>query len=428
MADSPITSAAPPVAPVDQGATNTTAPQVAAPFNDAFADLDKISAEIQGPTKAPAAKDAQRKSAEAAKPEKTAKAPTPEPERPGMDPLETPPAEEKQVVEETPPADKPVETPPGDKPPTDAKAKNKGPWQMLRESQERIKELEAKTAAKTDEAASKAAQERLANLEKALAEKEREIQLADYTKSEDYAKNFLKPFTDAYTEARESVSQLQLTDPETGAARQATPADFDALMRVSDPNQAAEMIDAMFGTGAKAAEVAAMRRDILKLNQRRLGQVDAKRAEAAEQGTRVSEQKQKAQAEAAKTYTETLAKLTTERKEFFAPDDDAKGNEILEKSRVIADLAFGKQPEGKPPLSASEMARLHAVIHAKATGFDRAIYRYQQAQAKIATLEKELAEFRSSDPGKGDAKGSKGGQKIMSAQEAADAALEAMAH
>jgi hypothetical protein len=429
MADSPITAAAPPVSQVDQGATNST--PAPAPFNDAFADLDKLGVSEQPATKAPAAMDAARKGKQAA----PARILDPSPDKPQKPIVEKPvaekPATDKPAEEEAAPEEKPAEEdsaaqPKTDKPAADGKLQ-KGPWQMLREAQAKLKELEGKAPAKPDDAASKAAEERLAKLEATLAEKEREIQLADYTKSDDYAKNFLKPFTDAYTEAREAVAQFQLTDPDSGETRQATPADFDALMRVTDPNKAAEMIDSLFGSGAKAAEVAAMRRDIIKLNTRRANQIESKRVEAAENSGKSVAERQKAQGEIAKTYTETLAKLAAERKEFFAPDEDAKGNEILEKSRAIADLAFGKQAEGKPPISPVELAKIHAVIHAKATGFDRLVYRNKVAASKIAELEKELAEFRKSEPGNGDGKSGKPAAKPMSVAEAAEAALEAMA-
>ena len=425
MPDSPIATTAPasPTPAVSQDNTNTNAPAVAAPFNDAFSDLDKMVG-VPEPTasNSPAAKDAARKSARPAEAPKAA-----EPERPGTDPLEKPadieiPADDKPA--DVPKADttKPVETPKtGDKP-------KMGPWQQLREAQAKLKELESKQAGKVDEAATKAAEEKLAKLESDLAEKEKAIQLADYTQSEDYAKNFLKPFTEAYAESREAVAQFQVTDPETGEVRQATGADFDTLMRINDPNKAAEMIDTMFGTGSKAAEVAAMRREILKLNTRRTAQIEAKKSEAATVRQTTAAERAKSQQEAAKAYSETVEKLITDRKEFFAPDDDAKGNEILAKSRVIADMAFGKLPEGRAPLTPVEAAKLHAVMHAKASGFDRLAYRNQMAQTRIKALEAELAEFKASEPGKGEGKaGSKAPVKSMSAYEAAEAALEEMA-
>lgn len=412
MADSPIATEAPPP-------TNSSPPEVAGPFNDAFNDLDKmVGASAQAPSRSPGAKEATRRSEAQAKAAK----PSEEPVRPGNEPLEEAPSTESKPAEVKSPAE--LETPVAK--PVEAKPKQ-GPWQMLREAQAKLKEMESKVSAKPDEASAKAVEEKLSKLEADLAEKEKAIQLADYTQSEDYAKNFHKPFVNAYTEAREAVAQFQVTDLESGETRQATGDDFDALMRVNDPNKAAEMIDIMFGTGTKAGEVAAMRRDILKLNQKLIAQIESKKAESSATRAQTEAQRTKAQQEATKAYTETLEKLTTERKEFFAPDDDAKGNEILAKSRAIADMAFGRLPEGRAPLTPAEAAKLHAVIHAKASGFDRVVYRHQQAQAKIKALEIELAEFRQSEPGKGEGKTGKAPTKNLSPYEAAEAALEAMA-
>ena len=409
------------VAPaVDQSATNTTEPVVAAPFNDAFAALNEFSLLDQPDVSSPGAKDAKRvsDSAKPAKPDKQAKpAKAAEPDRPGMESLEKP-------VVDPPPAEPPSEAPKVDKPP-DTKPKQ-GPWQMLREAQARLKEYEAKATAKPDDAATTAATDRLAKLEADLAAKERDLQLADYAKSEDYTKNFWQPFADAYTEAKAAVAKFQLTDIQTGETRQATEADFDTLMQIRDPNEAAEMIDSLFGTGAKAAEVAAMRRDIIKLNTVRIRQIENKRLEAESKTVQTEAEHAKAHGEIAKAYTDTLAKLGIDRKEFFAPDDDPKGNEILEKSRAIADLAFGKQPEGKPKLSGVELARLHAVIHSKATGFDRQVYRNQLLRTKLAAVEKELAEYRTSEPGKGDGKAG-APVRTLSLMEAAERDLGTMA-
>lgn len=427
MPDSPITAA--PTAPApSQMDTNRTAPQVEAPFNDAFADLDKMAGEPPVSTKAPAARHAERKAAESAKAANPPKPAEPAPERPGTQPLEPDIAPDLETSPK--PEDKPadIEVPKDDgKPPAEAKPKQ-GPWQMLREAQAKIKELESKAPKSVDSEALKAAEERVAKAEAARVELEKRIELADYTQSEDYAKNFHEPFVNAYSEAREMVAKLKMTDPESGESRQATAADFDSIMRTSDPEKAAEMIDAMFGTGAKAAEVAAARREILKLNSRRLDQIEAKKGEAAKTQSSTLAERQKAQAEVSKAYTEALDKITTDRKQWFAPDDDAKGNEILAKSREIADMAFGKVPEGKKPLSPVEMARLHAVVHAKATGFDRVVHRLAASNARIKALEAEIAEFKGSEPAGGEGKSGKpSGGKSMSPMQAAEAALESMA-
>ncbi len=261
----------------------------------------------------------------------------------------------------------------------------------------RVKELEAKIAEgngkPADDPEKKALQERLAAKEQELASISESLKLSDYEKSPDYKQKYWDPFVEKFNEGREIVASLMVKDAE-GNDRQGTAADFDALMRIQDPNALAETVEAMFGA-VKGAEVMAARREVINRNRARSKALEDYKAIASKTAEQTENQ--------VKQHRETWSKLNSEAAEKFpqwfkatdGESKDEKANQLLEKGMALADYAFSGQV--KP----EEMVPVHSAIRNKAGAFDRVVYELQKERKAREELQKRLDEIESSAPGAG---------------------------
>jgi hypothetical protein len=356
-------------------------------------------------------------------------------DNPPADKFADKPADKQQ---DPPPADKTEDDAPqdkaGDKTPdksTDKPADKGKPEKAatLRENYERLKKdladrdarlakyQELEKTGKFGDEEKKAYEQKVQEAEKRRNELEEKIKFVDYKESAEYKEKYEKPLVDAYADGMKAAAQYKITDPATGEVRQATAEDFQAIMQIADPDAAASMIEELFGTGIKAANVAAARQKVLDAHAARASALEKFAKEGTTLRQQQIEQQQKAQAELAKTWQAERDAGMERLPQLFKPvEGDAKGNEVLETGYRLADLAFNaldvegiaKLPQwiqermvnGKlPPI---EQAKLHAAIRNKAGAFDRVAYQNKQLTAQIAELQKQLDGFKSSQPDKGE--------------------------
>ena len=262
----------------------------------------------------------------------------------------------------------------------------------------------------------KAYEDKVAAAEKRRNELEEHIKYVDYTKSEEYKKQYEQPFFDTYKESRETVALLKVTDPTTGEIRQAKPEDFDAIVAITDINERADKIEELFGTGIKAQQVLAASEKTLAAWKAKENALATYKTKSGEMEKARMEARTKESGEILKAFKETTAEGVTKYPHLFAPaDGDDKGNAALESGFALAKLAFGaieatdaaKLPQwvqermvnGKlPPV---EMAKLHAAIVNKAGAFDRVRFQNKQLAKQIKDLQAKLDGFKSSQPGNG---------------------------
>lgn len=321
------------------------------------------------------------------------------------------PSKEPAKAPEKPAAkapDKPAELP---KKPEEPPIEKMAPKQ-LRDAYSRlrsqVKDLESKLKAEAEKAAKQPPaddgekkrltetlaerEKRLTDLEKRSKDLEQEREFSDFERSETYKKQYWDPYVEAFNDGRELVKQFTVTEGETERPGKAE--DFDALMQIANPSQAAQFAADKFGIGQ--TEVMAARREIINRNRQRLKALDDFKAA----GDQRQQQMQATMEELNRTFKATTEAAVAKYPHWFKPTEgeamDAKANELLEKGMKFADeLLF--QNKANP----QETAKRMSVIRNKAGAFDRVAYELKKANSRIAELQSKLDEIESSAPGAG---------------------------
>lgn len=258
-------------------------------------------------------------------------------------------------------------------------------------AEKRLQELETKATE------SKALSERLEALQKASDEAETKLRVLNYEQSGEYAEKWQKPMERAWSEGRQLVTELQVDDGQ-GGKRQATAADFDGLLSLNT-GQAIQRATELFGVAAQ--EVLAQRRKLVDLSRG----AQTALADWKTKGADLSKQ-QMAEVVAARErinslWNQTLEKSTKQYPQLFGPKEgDTEGNKLLAAGVRDADEAMGDLSA----LAPEQRVNIHARIRNRAAAWPREVYLRQQAESRVKELEGELAEFKSSKPGKGEGK------------------------
>jgi len=289
----------------------------------------------------------------------------------------------------------------------------------LAELEKEVTTLKAKPAEDPDKQALASA---LKDREEKLAKLSEELKFANFETTDEYKQNYLKPFEDAFSEGREKASSRVVTSDD-GTPRQGTPADFDAIMRISNDGEAEEKAIELFGKGAYG--IISAREKVLDAHKKRVNAISDHKGKFAERDKARAEQmaKQRAEMEQRRgTMAASFKKLNEETvakypQIFKADDTDEEGKAALEKGFAIADRGF--TPSGKIP--PEEMVKVHSAIRNKAGAFDFVYLKLNRATAKLKELETQLAEFKKSEPAGGiDRRGTQGAG-ALSAEEEIDA-------
>lgn len=374
---------------------------VEVPFNDAFADLDKLG--IDTP-------DAKEETAPE-KPPVTDKSTKP-PEDKVSKPVKLP---EKKQLE---PADKKLAEVPDKKPAeADAKTGKRSPWQVVHDKEAEIatlrKELSERDKSKPNGQWEKERADLLKRIEdrdKQLQEKDEKLQYSAFEESDKFKSEYDKPYTNAWNLGRAAVARFKVTDAE-GNQRPAKPEDFDNLMALEqqDPERAADLLAEMFGN--KAAYVASHIVEVKKAYQRIQDARGEFRTRGDEDRKLKSAQTEKETQELAETFSQVRNTAAEKYPDLFAaPEEDAPGKEVLGKGEHFANRVFSSgQPlaEGDKPLTKAQKSALDAVAWQKLRAFDYQVSRRQKAETRIKELEAELEQYKKSEPGPGDGGGHK---------------------
>lgn len=306
----------------------------------------------------------------------------------------------------------------------------------LAKANAKIKELETARATPVDDTEKKKLTETLKQREARLAELDEEIRYSNFERSQEYKDKYETPYVDAYKEGRGWTTQLQISerknemDEVIRPGRQATEADFDAVMAefVRNPARGSQMIADLFGDQATGVMYHAQ--ETLKLNNQRLKALDTQRKAGAERDKTRQETATKQRDEQTKVFHNEADEARKKYKWFQPQEGDNEGNHLLEQGDRLAKLAFGlevKDDNGNAvKLAPKEMARLHAAMYNKAAAFDRQVYLLRKANAEIKKYQKQLADFEKSVPGGGNGR-QPNGKPNMSAWDTADAALSRLA-
>lgn len=345
--------------------------------------------------------------------------PTPEvkpetPPTPEVKP-ETPPAKPEEKAPEVKPEAKPEVKPAAKKEVGDDEIEkerkanpNHKAWKILDSVKAKFATTEA--AWKAEKAAlesrpqSNANDARIAQLEKLLGERDGELKSwkqrteeADFTRSETYTSQFVKPYQAELKRAFDEVKNLTITfvKDNENQTRQATELDFRKAMSLP-PDEQDAFIHEAFGRSAW--------RVINRINE--LNRIRS------------------ASEEAVREFSENYEKNKTERELAQQREqDEYKRDFEAEHDRLRKDAEFGKyvsesdaDPEGTQLLktelekfdgykeamqkmSAKDRAAVAALVRARFAGAPRLQSEVKRQASKIAELEAELGKFRKADPG-----------------------------
>jgi hypothetical protein len=337
-----------------------------------------------------------------------------------------PPAEE--VDEYTVPSSKPK--PPAAAPPAkpaEGEIPAKAP--ELREAygkaKAKIAELEkaiAESRSKpVDDTERKTFTEQITTLTKRLEETEGVLKFKAFEQSNEYKEKYENPFVEAYNEGRQQAAALSVVDGE-GEPRKGTPADFEAVMRASDDNEAGALAHDLFGSNAPM--ILWHRMEVKRLNKQRVKAIQDFNATLGERTKKEQEEqlKSQSQSEARRAQNTVLfEKLNKEAAEkhpeiFASVEGDEEGNALLEKGIAYVDAMFRSGAE----MTDEQRVKLHSAVRNRAAAYPRLLHRLNAKDAQIAALTKELEEIRGSEPGGGQERRDSNGAKVLSAEEEID--------
>jgi hypothetical protein len=408
----PMPGAAAPAVTPPPAATPPPETPPAQPAGNEDADLEQSFRDLDSGKFEPRTNQDSKPGKPAAQPAKPAEPPKEAAKPPGDKPPE-PDAKQK-------PADKPEEKPkekPGDTP---AESKQKRPWEIVREKEKTIAELTQKYTAIERELAelkskpsTPAVDAEKEKLRQDLKEAHEELRYANYSKHPEYTEKFEKPYNELAKNLTAKAMELVVDDGEQ--PRALTAKEFWEVIGTPSLNHAIVAARRIFPDDpTKATQIVNMRNQITDA----WNAMEAAKREYKEKGAEREKEaltkKQQEEARAVQADQERAAKwramneaaVKNERlKEFFvAAEDDPKGKELLTKGMQDADLAFNQgKPleEGGKAVEGDDLIELWSGVRNKAGAFNYVAYRYRMANARIAELEKELADYKASEPAGG---------------------------
>lgn len=317
-------------------------------------------------------------------------APAPSPEAPGA------PAEPAAPAA-------PAATPP--------KGEKVNPWKLVDNYKARVATLE-KQISDSGAASPDKVKEYLGQIEtltKRNTDLENEIRFVNYEKSEEFQTKFHAPYEAAWQRAIAELSEITITDPSTNAPRQATPQDLWDILSVP-LTRARELANQYFGDFAD--DVMGYRKEIKGLLDARQRALDEAKQKGSERDKTRGEIIKKHATEVSQFIKENwtkavddLSKHETYGKYFTPVDGDQDGNQRLAKGFELVDRAFNESP-ADPRLTPEQRAgvvKRHAAVRARAAAFGRLVSMVNAREARIAELETELGQYRTSEPKTGGA-------------------------
>lgn len=285
----------------------------------------------------------------------------------------------------------------------------------------RVKEFETKAPEDTGPVLAK-----LTALQKRNAELEQHMGLVDYEKTSEYQTKYIQPFNDQWARTQAIFDQLEVTERVPDGVDDMGEIKFREQGRQATPEDLLELARLPLGKMAKRTKELFGESSSLVLNQiveiGKLWEVKERaKKEAATKATEWQAQRglefQNRQKNLANAWTETNKELEEKfPKAFKAEDTNADDKAAHTKGFAVADLLFlgnqaltPEQIEALPggfketvkagkPLSEVQKVQLHALARLKMANHDRLVTRIKARDARIAELEKSLADYEKSEP------------------------------
>lgn len=295
------------------------------------------------------------------------------------------------------------------------KDKKVSPWKLVDEwkktaaefrtrAEASERELTVLKAGRPAEAVPKEIADRLTQAEARVKEYEDHLRFLDYQRHPEFVQKYQQPYEMAWKRATSELAEVAVTDPATGATRAATAEDMLALVNMP-LGKAREYADQLFG--AFADDAMAHRKEIKSLFDTQQGALKEARENGAKRDQQEREQAEKQRTELTKTITDAWTAANREAVthvdygKYFEPvEGDQQGNAALAKGFELADKAFSRSPHDPSlsPEERKEVVRMHAALRNRAAAFGRLRRWHEADQARIAELEKELEDYKKTEP------------------------------
>ena len=296
-----------------------------------------------------------------------------------------------------------------------AQAAKKGkanPWKLVDEYKAKASTLEQQLSeakkAVVDPKEKEEITGKLTEAQKRLAELEEEIKYVNYSKSSEFSEKYQKPYEESWKKAMAELGELTVADEESGSERPIAPNDILALVNLPLKEARARAVELY---GDFADDVMSHRKEIRNLFDAQGKALDQARKAGLERDETRSKQMQEMRSQTTRQISEMWSKFNQEAVadkkfgKYFQPvEGDEEGNKRLARGYEIADQAFARSPldPNLTPEQRAEVVRHHSALRHRAAAFGRTAYQLDQANSKIASLEKELAKYKSTQPGSGE--------------------------
>lgn len=253
---------------------------------------------------------------------------------------------------------------------------------------------EAETRLKSgDTEQAKALAAELEAARKRAEELETQVKALDYTKSSEFHEKHVKPVAKALEAAYADVREMQVTDPETGAVRAASEADFKSLLPLP-LGEATKKAKEMFGDLAP----------LVLQHKLSLRQLELAKREAVDNASKASEESRQRriadetrQAERIKSiFDQRSAEIEQRFPDLFKPKDgDTEGNELLTKGHQLVQLLQSSE------LDDEGRVKVGAEIRHRAAAFGRVVRNLRTIEAELAAAKEKLKAYERSEPREG---------------------------
>lgn len=365
------------------------------------AELEKKAGVVPAAPAAPAAPKPEVKPApKTPPPPKPAAASIPEeenlmeqdPEAPKEEMVQQAPEEKTEMIQE------------GEKP----KSGKPSPWKIVETYKERLTKAETELAEIRTKLGNPAEVEKtkstLTALQQRNKELEDEIRYVNYEKSTEFKEKFEAPYRSAWNRATAELAEIAVKDNQTGETRAATAQDL--LVLVNLPlGQARGVANEVFGEFAD--DMMAHRKEIKTLFDAQRNALEEARTKGAEREKTVSEHNQAAMQEIRKSvkdyWDQETAALLEDPKVghlFKEKEGDEEWNTSLKKGYALVDKSFNENPNDPrlTPKQRQEIVKRHAAFRNRAAGWGPLKRAYDKQSARLAELEKKLAEVADTTP------------------------------
>ena len=316
------------------------------------------------------------------------------------------------------PGDAPPAPEPGDAPPTGEEGlvpealkpkdgKKIGGWKVAKYWRKQHEEVSAQLADAHSRIIPEADAVKLKEeltLTKSQAERlEQIVRFKDYEKSSEFQEKYYKPYQAAWQRALTELSEIPVTDS-SGNARPMKPEDLMSLVNMPLA-QARQVADQAFGPFA--GDVMTHRKEIRTLFDNQANALKEAEKNGVEHSKKVQDQMKQAFThmtnEVNQTYKAANEAIVADPKYgplLKADDTDADAKALLEKGFAFADKALAESPMNPQltPEQRADIVRRHAALRNRAAAFPRLMRDRTNHLARIAELEKELAQYQSSTP------------------------------